>query len=1771
MAIRLSDIPVSENPVRLDSIQDDNGISPQVYIDPEVMAKKTTSYILGQELGIDPNTINSTYSNVVKNVYGEPLKPSAVQKRMEEDGLLANPQASKEEEIIAHAVLTGTDPPQDMMNKRHQRELVKQTAGIFSRLRQDEEKLFTGPTLFAESILSKPDKPDTIYAMPEYKDTDLLDIDTYKSLLEQAPSKQQVDELKSLRKALIAKLNYQVVQEQNDYYTEQEMAKFTTGSKTTDVTLSAARGLWSALNTISRGTWATSVAMGAVWNQPNVDQVDEALKKTDLTPIAAAGKIGYVVSAMSEAIPSFIYNMSVGNSGIFVVEFGNAYQDALNNGASVTQAKVIATPVATINTIIESMQIEKIYKFAGLGKGAKGAIKKMVQDGAYKAFIKSGAKFTGESIKTAVNEGMEGALQQGVSIAVPAFVMGTYPKDEKGNIDWANIGSQIGQSFVGEGLGGLFLGGAGGIYNARQVQGYKNTLAGHLIVDEGLTENQSLDIATKIVERLKNNDGNPKEIYREELGKVKMADNRHKAVAHILKKGKEIGDTQYRQIATDTTGKESMTDMNYDEAERFIIALQEAKVEKVEGEAKEPEGDLNVEIVALRDETPPQTPTKPSTIEPVAKSTENAGVAGAIDTAFKNKDVESLRKIQETLDPASKEYDRIEEIAYILDYQKGNLPKEELAFIADMEKLATPPSAEQATQETGKQGEAATELWRRRDKAAEALQTAKENEIDSGSTPENIKQKEAAQKQFDSVVSEIRAVLKGTKKEGRMLPPEQLTKKQYELSTLSDRNYVIHIREQYEEHIRNQKGGENVVVNWPEGKNIPSHKELVRQAISEGKAVPPEVLAEYPDLKPTGGKKGEVKETTAPVTPKGKVTQKLKTKAAEIIPNKENLLLQLDKAMLDAPSEKNKTQSEIEKLRESKLHFEIDGGVNVYNTREALQEVRNKIDALPKTESKYKSGSYGLRSKIDATTRTADEIFESIKTKIAENKSKVSIESDIRDLYGTIPTKDYQHLARETDISVFNLKAIINQLQAKYKQSDLAGQGKIKEGGMRGGFLDNTPFGNKDLLQAKIDELLASIGKPKTKTPILSAGDKERKLKDLKRTSKTEAVKVAIEGAGKGLDRAFGLMSTRLKNVSLTLFQEVRNRYINPVKIMVAERTQAAHPFIDNINKKLSDADRYDFEVAQWKGDYATINRINAQYGLEADYEQYRAMLDLVYHEGNTVGMDIDYQTAYFPSAVKDLGGLLKELNNREEYAPIVLAMAEAQKKKGRPLNGDEQVRLIDSLLRGYTVSGLTLSKPGFAKERTLIRDDVSLMKFYYGFEESTSRYIEAMTENIQARKFFGKTTKELVDLRANISRTQTNIAKLEKDISKDQTANIKRAKTKLAKLQVELDAKDDGLLDESVGTYVLDLVTSGIIKYDQQIELQQLFEGIFKTASSSKFVHTLRSLEYLGSLAQVPALVTQYSEIVLSLLKAPMTTLPNFVRVHLGSSKIKLRDIGVAHIGQEWIDADLDKTIVALLKPFEFADRVGKETFINSVVDKYRKLAIKNPDAVKKELAKYYPEEAFDSIINSLKSGVVDDNVKGFALNELADVQPISKMEVPELYSKAGNLRVFYMYKTFVLKRLDIMRREGYNEIKAGIKAGDNKRAAKGIARLLWLAFIFTLADSSADVVKDIIRGKPIQSLDNYIVDNLLQMILLSKYSMSKMPKEGISSFFKDNITMPVSNIDSAARDLWQMFDEDSEKGMETIKRVPWIGDLYYWYMGEGARKIDEGVYDKE
>lgn len=1741
---------------------------PQINIDPEVIAKKETSEIYKTVFGLDDIAINATYNNLTKDMYGEELKPSAVRQRMVDDGFILDPYA--EEKYASEQAMSKfnkENPTIDVLRQRN--ESNRQIMNMFNVFNLADDVIFNEEgEWYNNNVANKPDEePNKIYSEPIYEQEDLLDFETYVSLLENAETKQQVENIRNERKSLVTKLRNETMDSNSEYFDSVEWSEFSTGSKTQDVVLEATKGLYSALKTIERGAMSTSVAMGMTWNQPSIDKIDEALANAKLTPIKAAGKIGYVTRTMVEAIPNFAYNMSVGSSGIFITEYGNAKQDALNSGATERESDIVALPVATINTIIENFQLNQIAKIAGMGKGGKQAIKKIIADRAYKTFLKKGAAFTGQSIKSAINEGFEGWLQEGVSIGIPGFIIDSYPKDENGNVDWVGVLGRMNQSFVGEGLGGLFLGTSGSIYNARKVQNVKKNLAGELIINEGIEAKQALDVANNIIERLQSNDGTPKEIYANEVGKVKKADTRAKAAAHMIKKGKEIPEEQYRKIAMETTGKESMVDMTYEDGEKFIAALKNAvpeKVETKEGEVKEEVTEQQIvdEIEEIKNGKEP---------EDIGKTPPD--ISGSVD--FANRENLPSDVTQEAK-PVSKNTYKVyhgtpQEDEFEFDLAKASIGFNDvhgIYFSDDKDYASTYMSKDQEGNPYGQVNEYEITL---NNPANEDIVEQIKNEIidDVPSTELGVHVTFELQKRgYDGVIRE----------DGQELIVFETS--QIKKSAQAAKTQKQEVKPEIRKDVENVKIGDKAVVlnesgNPYEGEIVSLGSKNVK--IKTQSSMYGEQIISLPRNKikafiPKDSVKPVVKEN---LTTEKKIRKSRKKKTKAIIEengfsglstqSKEMMLKQIY-ALQEDIAEGGTIRDRYIRLKESFTPEETKKFQSIINVLDSVIET-SKPEVMKEKRPWSQMISEQERLEEQVLTDylvTKDDVVVSADVKGAEKKTE-----EIRQLIKKRFEYDYPEgltvtaeamLEAELEDAAENLnyiKSLVDEVKPPAK----------KNKNRRGGFLDLTPFGNRDKLQAKIEEMMSLVKKPKAP---------KKNLKALKKTDATTTVLNVAEDIIHGIDRAFGIMSTRIKNISPKLFQEVRNKYINPVKMIIADRTKKVHPFVDIINK-FNEEDSYDWQVAIWKEDIDEAERLIKKYDLNKQYNVYRDVMDLIFHEGKAVGIDMEYRSSYFPSKVKDLNGLLKYLGTKEEYAPLLKVLQEAQAKKGnRTLSEDEQTQVIDTLLRGYSTTGISLTAPGFTRLRTLIRDDVELIKYYYGFAESVSRYIEDMTENIQARKFFGKQTKEITQLRANISRTKTTIAKMETsletaeddDISKIE-GNIERAKERLKNYETELETKDDGTLKNSIGNYVLDLITSKTINFDQQVELRQIFEGLFNPKGSASWMRTLRSLEYVGSLAQISALVTQYSEIVLSAMKSPENTLPNWVKAHFNKSDIKLEDIGVAHIGQEWADADLNNKITWLMKLFEKVDKIGKETFINSVIDKYRKMAKTNPDKVKEELSKYYPESEHDSIIESLKSGAIDNNIKGFALNELADVQPISQMEVPELYAKAGNFRVFYMYKTFTLKRLDILRNRAYTDIKQGIKTDNKKLLLRGLGKLAWLAFLFSLADSTADLVKDVIRGKPIDDVPNYVVDNLLQMMMLSRYSAGKVKGQGISAFFKDNIALPVSNFDAAVRDSMTLMDEESDKGSEFMRRIPWIGDLYYWWMGEGARKVEEGYYD--
>jgi len=155
----------------------------------------------------------------------------------------------------------------------------------------------------------------------------------------------------------------------------------------------------------------------------------------------------------------------------------------------------------------------------------------------------------------------------------------------------------------------------------------------------------------------------------------------------------------------------------------------------------------------------------------------------------------------------------------------------------------------------------------------------------------------------------------------------------------------------------------------------------------------------------------------------------------------------------------------------------------------------------------------------------------------------------------------------------------------------------------------------------------------------------------------------------------------------------------------------------------------------------------------------------------------------------------------------------------------------------------------------------------------------------------------------------------------------------------------------------------------------------------------------------------------------------------------------------------------------------------------------------------------------------------------------------MPESYLKGGNKRILYTLKTFMVRQLDFIRQEALQDMK------HIKTAPRGLAKLIWLAFSLGLFGASIDILKDLIRGKEIKELDDYVVNALLQYLFFSKYQWNRAKGDGMFSTFLNNFRPPTKFADSMYKAL-----ADPEGDDRWTRSVPLGGELYYWWFGGGS-----------
>ncbi|KKM88346.1 hypothetical protein LCGC14_1259740, partial [marine sediment metagenome] len=613
--------------------------------------------------------------------------------------------------------------------------------------------------------------------------------------------------------------------------------------------------------------------------------------------------------------------------------------------------------------------------------------------------------------------------------------------------------------------------------------------------------------------------------------------------------------------------------------------------------------------------------------------------------------------------------------------------------------------------------------------------------------------------------------------------------------------------------------------------------------------------------------------------------------------------------------------------------------------------------------------------------------------------------------------------------------------------------------------------------------------------------------------------KNVIEGTVALSEDLLGVLSTRLGNINPKLKIELR-KYEKAQMQQIQKDLTSVTAFSDKV-KAMSKEDYSDLDVALKNGQTAKINELVEEYDMATEFKEVQKVLDSLYERGNKVGFDIGYRENYFPRIVEDPKGLLDFLSDREDWSILNEAIKRKEMAISRDLTDAEKAQLINNMIRGYSGGQITLSKTGNMKERVIEFVSPEMDIFYEDSMLALHDYISKINNAIEARKFFGK--------------------ELPTDQLTDEYNNI----------------------EDSLGAFILQLLSEGQIDSTQQIEVRQLmlarFEQVGINGKIGKVVGPAKSLGYLTVMGSVFNTLTQIEDLGVAIYAGKLRhALPAFVQEIFGKSKVTREELGINKIAIEMESKSSLATMVD--KVFKIIgltriDTIGKNVLINSVISKSMAEAKKNDPKLIKQLELMFESEAQD-VLQDLKDGVISENVKFIAFNRLADLQPIALSEVPVRYLLAGNGRIFYQLKTWQIKRLDTYRNEVWNEAKT-----DKPQAIRNMIRM---AIIFSILGATADTLKDWLLGRKI-TLDDLVVDNILKLTgFFSRYNVSKIRREGVGKGVVQQILPPTKIADDLSRDIWNVltdFDESADiNKLRTVEDIPVIGKLYYWWFGRGS-----------
>ena len=705
----------------------------------------------------------------------------------------------------------------------------------------------------------------------------------------------------------------------------------------------------------------------------------------------------------------------------------------------------------------------------------------------------------------------------------------------------------------------------------------------------------------------------------------------------------------------------------------------------------------------------------------------------------------------------------------------------------------------------------------------------------------------------------------------------------------------------------------------------------------------------------------------------------------------------------------------------------------------------------------------------------------------------------------------------------------------------------------------------------------------------------------------------------------FRTLSSQLNRINPKITEKIR-RYQKKQSDLLDAYLKEVSPFgktLKRIKKRAktrrAKAEYVALKLALYNGDTTTVEsilRTNRRIG------QYRAFVQAqanLHEQAMAVGIDMGHIDNHFPREVTNYRAFFKYVSGvtaSAKTSKLQEAFNDARDKRGRDLTDEEKVAIANALLRQQ--KGLLGEGTNWAKSRKIDKLTVDQLRFYDEPYNSLARYATGMTKMIANAQFLGgspnryRLRKLPVDTR--IQGVGIYDSKVKKFLLNENNALIvfknrlsPQAIKAMERLRLEEQART-GLpymgLEDQVGSMTLDLQGEFQLNNDQAERVASLLSSYFKQDSMSPFVSGLRNMGYISTMGSVFSAVTQLGDLGVAIYRSgkgvalgalrPSTytrVISEMFKSVTRLNKYKLKQLGVDNrILQELSDdqTSLQRALtwVFRLSGLTLMDRVGKETFINTSMKKYEKGARQVVSGrntrltrdLNRRLSRKFNDKETQELIRDLASGKRTELTELLAYSELLDVQPVAKSEVPVGYLEYPNGRVFYMLKTFMLKRFDVF----VNETNMLKKEGKHSSA---MMNMVMLGTILAMSEASADSIKDWMAGRK-TPLPELVWSNLLKLAGLSRYHYYNFINSRPSQAILKVLVPPYDYIDDPVTDLRFLhsrletykntrtpakyaLQDFNKRGAKWVRHIPIFGKHLYWMDKDSdmAKIIDESA----